>query len=85
MKDGPSTVAPTECPTWAKLAAHAEGWRDARLAELFAGDPRRDVQFVARAPGLHLDYSRQRIGALGLRLLERLAAERGFADWRRAL
>jgi len=85
VKDGPSTVAPTECPTWAKLAAHAEGWRDARLAELFAGDPRRDVQFVARAPGLQLDYSRQRIGALGLRLLERLAAERGFADWRRAL
>ena len=76
---------PSECPAWAKLAAHAEGWREARLAELFAADPRRSAQFVARAPGLELDYSRQRIGALGLRLLEQLAAERGFADWRRAL
>lgn len=76
---------PSECPAWAKLAAHAEGWREARLAELFAADPRRSAQFVARAPGLELDYSRQRIGALGLRLLEQLAAERGFAHWRRAL
>ena len=80
-----SGVPPTECPAWDKLAAHAEGWREARLAQLFAGDPRRDAQFVARAPGLELDYSRQRIGALGLRLLEQLAAERGFAHWRRAL
>jgi len=80
-----SGVPPTECPAWDKLAAHAEGWREARLAQLFAGDPRRDAQFVARAPGLELDYSRQRIGALGLQLLEQLAAERGFADWRRAL
>ncbi len=83
--NGLRTVPPTECPAWAKLAAHAEGWREARLTELFAGDPRRGAQFVARAPGLELDYSRQRIGALSLRLLERLATERGFADWRRAL
>jgi glucose-6-phosphate isomerase len=80
-----STLPPTECPAWATLAAHAEAWREARLSELFAGDPRRGAQFVARAPGLELDYSRQRIGALGLRLLEQLAAERGFAGWRRAL
>jgi glucose-6-phosphate isomerase len=83
--NGPPTVPPTACPAWPNLAAHAEAWRETRLAELFAGDPRRGAQFVARAPGLELDYSRQRIGALGLRLLERLAAERGFADWRRAL
>jgi glucose-6-phosphate isomerase len=83
--NGLPTVPPTECPAWPNLAAHAEAWREARLAELFAGDPRRGAHFVARAPGLELDYSRQRIGALGLRLLERLAAERGFADWRRAL
>jgi glucose-6-phosphate isomerase len=80
-----STRPPTECPAWAKLAAHAEAWREARLSELFASDPRRGAQFVARAPGLELDYSRQRIGALGLRLLEQLAAERGLADWRREL
>mgnify|MGYP001390941823 CR=1 FL=1 len=80
-----NTRPPTDCPAWAKLAAHAEGWRDARLADLFALDARRDAQFVARAPGLQLEYSLQRIGALGLRLLEQLAEERGLAEWRRAL
>jgi glucose-6-phosphate isomerase len=79
-----STRPPTECAAWDKLAAHAEAAREERLAQLFAGDPRRGTQFVARAPGLALDYSRQRIGALGLRLLEQLAAERGLEAWRRA-
>jgi glucose-6-phosphate isomerase len=81
----PCTVSPADCPAWAKLAAHAEAWRDTRMAELFAGDARRGAQFAARAPGLELDYARQRIGALGLRLLEQLALERGFEGWRRAL
>lgn len=81
----PSTVPPTDCPSWAKLAAHAGSWKNARLADLFAGDAGRGVQFVARAPGLELDYAHQRIGALTLRLLTQLAAERGLADWRRAL
>jgi glucose-6-phosphate isomerase len=40
---------------------------------------------VAEAPGLRLDYSRQRLGALTLKLLEQLAAERGFDQWRTAL
>jgi glucose-6-phosphate isomerase len=80
-----STLPPTECPAWAKLAAHAGSWRELRLAELFASDARRGAQFVAHAPGLELDYARQRVGALTLRLLTQLAAERGFADWRRAL
>ncbi len=80
-----STLSPTECPAWAKLAAHAEGWREEKLAELFASDARRGAQFVARAPGLELNYSRQRVGALTLRLLTQLATERGFDEWRRAL
>jgi glucose-6-phosphate isomerase len=76
---------PNECAAWAKLAAHAEAAREESIARLFADDPRRGALFVARAPGLALDYSRQRIGALALRLLEQLATERGFAGWRRAL
>jgi glucose-6-phosphate isomerase len=78
-------MPPTDCPAWAKLAAHAEGWREEKLAHLFASDARRGAQFVAHAPGLELDYSRQRVGALTLRLLTQLAAERGFEAWRRAL
>ncbi len=80
-----STDAPTACPAWAKLAAHAGSWKEARLADLFAGDARRGAQCIARAPGLALDYSHQRVGALTLRLLTQLAGERGFAHWRRAL
>jgi glucose-6-phosphate isomerase len=80
-----ANTPPHECAAWAKLAAHADASREESIAQLFADDPRRGAQFVARAPGLALDYSRQRIGALGLRLLEQLAAERGFAEWRRAL
>jgi glucose-6-phosphate isomerase len=80
-----NTTSPLECPAWKKLEAHAEGWRAARLTELFAGDPSRARQMVAEAPGVQLDFSRQRVGALTLRLLAQLAAERGFAAWRAAL
>ena len=79
------THPPTECPAWAKLAAHAEGWRDTHLAELFRDDPGRGARFGAQAPGLLLDFSRQRVGALTLRLLAQLAAERGLPAWRSAM
>ena len=80
-----NTLPPTQCPAWAKLAQHAESWRGVQLRELFASDAARSRQFVAQAPGLRYDYSRQRLGALTLRLLAHLAAERGFAEWREAL
>jgi glucose-6-phosphate isomerase len=80
-----NTTPPTACPAWRKLEAHAETWRAARLAELIASDPARTRTLVAEAPGLRLDYSRQRLGALTLRLLAQLAAERGFEEWRAAL
>ena len=80
-----NTVPPTSCPSWASLVAHAEGWRTLHLREIFAHDVARAVQFVAEAPGVRYDFSRQRIGALTLRLLSRLAEERGFPQWREAL
>jgi glucose-6-phosphate isomerase len=80
-----NTTPPTDCPAWAKLAAHAEGWRDTHLAELFRHDAQRAARFGAPAPALLLDYSRQRLGALTLRLLAQLAAERGIEAWRDAL
>jgi glucose-6-phosphate isomerase len=43
------------------------------------------MQLAAEGAGLRYDYSRQRLGATTLRLLARLAAERGFAGWREAL
>ena len=80
-----NTRSPTECPSWAQLAQHAESWRGVHLRALFAADSARPRQFVAEAPGVRCDYSRQRLGAVTLRLLAHLAAERGFAEWREAL
>ena len=80
-----NTASPLQCPAWARLAQHAESWRAVHLRELFSADAARGRLFVAEAPGLRYDYSRQRLGAITLRLLAHLAAERGFAEWREAL
>ena len=79
------TLSPTECKAWAQLAQHAESWKSVRLRELFANDVARAIQFGAEAPGIRLDYSRQRVGAMTLRLLSHLAAERDLAAWRDGL
>jgi glucose-6-phosphate isomerase len=80
-----NTLSPLQCPAWAKLAQHAESWRSVHVRELFAADGARARVFAAEAPGVRYDYSRQRVGAITLRLLAHLAAERGFAEWREAL
>ena len=80
-----NTTAPTQCKAWAQLATHAESWKGVHLRELFANDVARSVQFAAEAPGVRLDFSRQRAGAMTLRLLSHLAAERGLPEWREAL
>jgi glucose-6-phosphate isomerase len=80
-----NTGSPLDCPAWGKLAQHAESWRSVHLRALFAADEARERLFVAEAPGLRYDYSRQRLGAMTLRLLAHLAAERGFVEWREAL
>jgi glucose-6-phosphate isomerase len=80
-----NTRPPVECKAWQDLAHHAESWRSVRLRELFAADVARSVQFAAEAPGLRYDYSRQRLGAMTLRLLAKLAEQRGLAEWREAL
>lgn len=79
------TLPPTQCKAWSDLAHHAESWRDVRLRELLGDDGTRAGQLSAQAPGLRYDFSRQRLGGLTVRLLARLAAERGFDAWREAL
>ena len=76
---------PTECAAWTRLLHHAESWRGVHLKDIFSNDVARSTQFVAEAPGLRYDYSRQRMGAMTLRLLANLAAERGLPEWRDAL
>jgi glucose-6-phosphate isomerase len=79
-----NTTPPTECKAWQDLVLHAESWRGVHLRELFANAAARQ-QCMAEGPGLRYDYSRQRLGPMTLRLLAKLAAERGFAGWREAL
>ena len=80
-----NTTPPDTCASWTRLAAHAETWRGTHLRDLFEADPKRAASLTAGAPGIRLDYSRQRVNALTLRLLAQLAQERGFAEWREAL
>jgi glucose-6-phosphate isomerase len=77
-----NTTSPTHCPAWSQLAEQADSWKGVHLRELLA-DPSRKA--VVEAAGVRYDYSRQRLGALPLRLLVHLAEQRGFADWRSAL
>jgi glucose-6-phosphate isomerase len=80
-----NTTSPLDCKSWQQLQHHAESWREVRLKDLFANDVARAVQFTAEAPGIRYDYSRQRLGAMTLRLLANLAGERGLPEWRDAL
>jgi glucose-6-phosphate isomerase len=80
-----NTTSPTACPSWTALAADAESSSALHLRGLFAADGERARHLVTEAAGVRFDYSRQRLGALTLRLLARLAAERGIAEWRDAL
>jgi glucose-6-phosphate isomerase len=85
MNPAPPTLSPADTKSWSQLLHHAESWRTVHLAELFENDVARSVQFVAEAAGLRYDYSFQRAGAMTLRLLANLAAERGLPAWRDAL
>jgi glucose-6-phosphate isomerase len=85
MNGAPPTHSPAHTKAWGQLLHHSESWGTVHLSQLFESDVARSVQFVAEAPGLRYDYSRQRAGAMTLRLLSNLAAERGLPAWRDAL
>ncbi len=85
MNTTPPSRSPTDCKAWGQLLHHAESWRGVHLSQLFEGDVARSLQYVAEAPGVRYDYSRQRVGAITLRLLSNLAGERGLPAWRDAL
>jgi glucose-6-phosphate isomerase len=79
-----NTTSPTDCNAWTELGEQAESWKSAHLRDLLA-DAARNAQCVVTAAGVRYDYSRQRLGAVPLRLLAHLAEQRGFAEWRDAL
>jgi glucose-6-phosphate isomerase len=78
-------TALTATPAWQALAAHHAEIKDLHLRTLFADDPGRAERFSAEAAGLYLDYSKNRITDDTLRLLLRLADERGVTKRRDAM
>jgi glucose-6-phosphate isomerase len=80
-----NTRAPIECPAWSALAAHAQSAGRVHLRQLFANDAQRAAHMTVEAAGVRYDFSRQRLGAMALRLLAHLAEERGLPQWRDAL
>jgi len=78
-------TALTATPSWRALAAHHVQIKDMHLRTLFADDPGRAERFCAEGAGLFLDYSKNRITDETLKLLLRLAEERGVAKRRDAM
>ena len=78
-------TALTDTRSWQALTAHHAQIKDVHLRALFAEDPGRAERFSAEGAGLFLDYSKNRITDETLRLLLRLADERGVTQRRDAM
>ena len=77
----PQSQSPTAHPQWAALQALAGGQSAGFLRSSFAGQPDRARQLSASACGLHLDYSKQRLGQPELEQLLGLAAAQQLPEW----
>jgi glucose-6-phosphate isomerase len=77
-----ATTPLRERPSWKALEQHHAEIGGVHLRELFAGDPGRGERLSARAAGLYLDYSKNRVTDQTLRLLTELAAESGLEQRR---
>ena len=75
----------TDSPAWHALARHFDAMRELHLRELFAGDPGRAARLSYEAAGIHADLSKHRVTDETVRLLLRLAEERGVAERRDAM
>ena len=72
-------------PAWKALEQHHHEIGERHLRDLFAADPGRGERLTAEAPGLYLDYSKNRITDETMRLLLQLAAESGLEERRDAM
>ena len=67
------------------LEQHYESVKDAHLTNLFAADPARGTALTLEAEGIYLDYSKQRVTAETIDLLNQLAQESDLAALRAAM
>ncbi len=69
-----STLTPlTRRPEWRALEDHYQAMRSVHLRALFADDSQRGERFALEDVGVYLDYSKNRITAETMHLLQRLA------------
>ena len=68
----------TQLPAWKALEDHHSRIGTVHLRELFVEDSGRGERLTAEAPGLYLDFSKNRITDETVALLVRLADERGL-------
>jgi glucose-6-phosphate isomerase len=74
-----------DSPAWGALRAHYDKIKDVHLRQLFADDAERGERFTVEGAGLYLDFSKNRITDETIRLLVRLATERGIEQLRDAM
>lgn len=70
-----NTINPTQTEAWQKLEAHFAQIKDVQMQELFANDVNRTAQFHIEWQDFLLDYSKNRITAETMSLLQELAKE----------
>ena len=68
-------VNPTTTNAWKELKAHYKDIKGLHLKELFLKDKKRYEKFSIQAGDILFDYSKNRVTALTMRLLQRLAKE----------
>ena len=66
--------------SWKALVTHHQNVKELHLRELFVDDPTRAERMSAKAVGLYLDYSKNRITDETLKLLVQLADESGLRE-----
>jgi glucose-6-phosphate isomerase len=76
----PSVRPLRDRPAWKALEKHYAEVRETHLRELFAVDPTRGERLTAEGAGLFLDYSKNRITAETIPLLQALAEQSGVPD-----
>lgn len=74
-------MQPTDqLPVWQELLSHSRDLEALDMRNLFSKDPARFEKFSIEAPGIFLDFSKNRISEKTVDLLCQLASDRGLAN-----
>jgi len=75
-----NTINPTQTAAWQKLEAHFAQVKGLKMQDLFAADANRAEQFHIEWQDFLLDFSKNRITAETMQLLQELATEVQLKD-----